>query len=168
MTDTPPGMASSWVDLSREIVAAGYMSPISPRRLTPSAGGGGGMPFGSETDYMRMLRQEGGWRILAYFVCYPEFFVPDPDTTIELASSNRSDSVSEPDTDNCSRSDQTRSSGSGFTAKFLEHWCSVPYPCIRIMLGHILSCSVKKPVHQDIFFFCYLLPRVSPVPRQRF
>jgi hypothetical protein len=50
-------MASSWVDLSREIVAAGYMSPISPRRLTPSAGGG--MPFGSETDYMRMLRQEG-------------------------------------------------------------------------------------------------------------
>jgi hypothetical protein len=87
MTDTPPGMASSWVDLSREIVAAGYMSPISPRRLTPSAGGGGGgMPFGSETDYMRMLRQEGGgefWHILC--VCYPEIFVPDPDSTVELA-----------------------------------------------------------------------------------
>ena len=68
MTDTPPGMASSWVDLSREISAAGYVSPISsaagyvspisPRRLTHGA-----IPFGSDNDYMRMLRH-GGERIL--------------------------------------------------------------------------------------------------------
>ena len=62
MTDTPPGMASSWVDLSREIVAAGYVSPISPRRLTPA------VPFGSDNDYMRMLRQ-GAKRIDSCLRC---------------------------------------------------------------------------------------------------
>ena len=62
MTDTPPGMASSWVDLSREIVAAGYVSPISPRLLTPA------VPFGSDNDYMRMLRQ-GAKRIDSCLRC---------------------------------------------------------------------------------------------------
>ncbi len=146
MTDTPPGMASSWVDLSREIVAAGYMSPISPRRLTPSAGGG--MPFGSETDYMRMLRQEAGgeiWHILWALsgnICFGS------GTTIELTKKEKYKYKilqPEPDTDDCSRSEQARKSGSGFSAKFSDHWCLVPYPYIRIMLGHILSCSIKKP-----------------------
>lgn len=54
MSETPPGMASSWVDLSREIVSvSGYVSPLSPRRLAPAATS----TFGSDYDYMRMLRE---------------------------------------------------------------------------------------------------------------
>eukprot|EP00092_Neocalanus_flemingeri_P004001 GFUD01004307.1.p1 GENE.GFUD01004307.1~~GFUD01004307.1.p1 ORF type:complete len:200 (+),score=23.43 GFUD01004307.1:340-939(+) len=45
MTETPPWCSSSWVDLSKEL-SGGIASP----RTTP-------IPFGSESDYMRMLRE---------------------------------------------------------------------------------------------------------------
>lgn len=45
MTDTPPWCSSSWVDLSKELSGSN-----SPPRTTP-------VPFGSESDYMRMLRE---------------------------------------------------------------------------------------------------------------
>lgn len=65
----PSSITSSWVDLSHEVSsgayslppaattsheynssAAGVFSPISPCRTTP-------VPFGSDTDYMRMLKE---------------------------------------------------------------------------------------------------------------
>ena len=46
MTETPPWCSTSWVDLSKEL--SGGSS--SPPRTTP-------IPFGSESDYMRMLRE---------------------------------------------------------------------------------------------------------------
>jgi len=46
MTETPPWCSNSWVDLSKEL--SGGTS--SPPRTTP-------VPFGSESDYMRMLRE---------------------------------------------------------------------------------------------------------------
>jgi len=46
MTETPPWCSSSWVDLSKEL--SGGIT--SPPRTTP-------IPFGSESDYMRMLRE---------------------------------------------------------------------------------------------------------------
>lgn len=53
MTDTPPGAASSWVDLTREGTANPFASPpgpSSPCRTTP-------VPFNVDNDYIRMLRE---------------------------------------------------------------------------------------------------------------
>lgn len=61
MTDTPPGAASSWIDLSNEIssgayslsndsTTAGVFQAVSPFRNTP-------VPFLSDQDYMSMLKE---------------------------------------------------------------------------------------------------------------
>lgn len=61
MSETPPiSVTSSWVDLSNEVSSGAYnlhteinsgpFAPISPCRTTP-------VPFGSDQDYIRMLKE---------------------------------------------------------------------------------------------------------------